>query len=459
MRKLYATVTHRSPHLDEFGVRAMLEHVQPDLASTPPIYIDATQSLSFDGEIGIVLRDLGITPKNFRGSLTADRLYDECGILIYGTGGGLLDDHAEGKAQSAAKRCAEMLLAGMLPETLAPLLRYIDNEDTRKDPNAVITRFDLGSLVRAMRATDKTDEEIFAWFSVVFETFCYPVNTTCDRAIFEQEVCAWIVDKANDGNTEVRGTIQGTLDKHGLKSPVWVELRKYFQGNERIHKDPFNLFKLYAAIWYQNGEHVTRQWLRTALDTHYEDQKRFVEICVPEYERVKDVRQVETLNGTCTVVFVHSDMYGLDRVARRRDGASVVVLFKSSGHIQVLPTVHILAELYPERVDEEGRHYMDSLVEALRLEEQLSRNVESPTTENLRSGGTLASVPCWHYHQGGQFLLNGSSSSTNVEPTAIDVATIKELVVKAFTPLSISNDAERTNHPSIEDIDSLFATL
>lgn len=169
---------------------------------------------------------------------------------------------------------------------------------------------------------------------------------------------------------------------------------------------------------YQDGQSDQKvlEWAIEEIVTHLRAQRRFHTSAVPELRRAK-IRVVKLPSGRkLRIATIRSDndqLLSVARSAKHGRGISILIVERSSGNIQVLPTRQDLAALMPHVV---GR---------IRLAEaKLAGLAIEPLDPRLFQEAAISGMPKWHFQVETGMCLNGSLTATGVEPTKL---TLKEV--------------------------------
>lgn len=174
---------------------------------------------------------------------------------------------------------------------------------------------------------------------------------------------------------------------------------------------------------YQDGQADRKvlEWAVEEIETHLRAQRRFHTQAVPALSKAK-AKIVELPNGKkLRIATIRSDNDQLLGAARHDGKISILIVERSSGNIQILPTRQDLA---PRMLHVIGR---------IRLAEaRLAGLPIEPMDSRLYQEAAIPGMPKWHYQVETGMCLNGSLTATGVEPTKLTLEEVALLVERGF---------------------------
>ncbi len=171
--------------------------------------------------------------------------------------------------------------------------------------------------------------------------------------------------------------------------------------------------------YYKNigQEDLPIMWENHILQAIFRQKEEFQE-ALQEIVKKGKIEEIKGHKGQkLTLLVIESDMSEIAKAGRFGKGvnADIIVQKKSNGQVMVHTKTQARVKLF-------------SLFRILNLEEQLIRKIRPLVTRNLTKEGN-GPGNIWYFQcsgRGGHFILNGSLSTPNIEPTKIPLEKIVE---------------------------------
>ena len=252
--------------------------------------------------------------------------------------------------------------------------------------------------------------------------------------------------KTADGLLEQKmlcvGTCGGMFDEHvnGEKTCAHLvaeflgianrpELRKVLQFCNRVdhdgHSMPFDLHSTMKEMYEfygddDNGMQTVLNWAMRAIESHVGGQRQF-HACAEEFKRAGG----KIINGgPVKIALVQSDNPKMHKWIRHTYSADVIVKMRSSGNMIILTSAQKVKKIIDMR----------DLARIVRMMELQKRRKILPDWETLEATGTPIECPWWYYYANGEQLLNGTSTSPDIQPTVLTLNEVAQAVAISCAP-------------------------
>lgn len=331
------------------------------------------------------------------------------GIIQIDIGGGKYDHHP---ANEFPNECAATKVADDLGIREDPALTEILEYTKKYDLQGTRSPLDLADFIQCCNKKYQGNPErvLEVTFEILDALYSYygskekPIQE--DRNRLAEFIESWLKDK----------------DRF-----VAQQIIKFATGLRNGNRQPFDLTVIFCAMERKYPE-KTETRTKELLDAKYFTQQMFFEA----REELKKAKITSILRGKqiLNIVTVKSGNSEVARIARHLKygcNAAIVIQQNSNGRTLIFTN---------------NRFYLaddlQNIVAMIRLEEQLQRKSEKLTLNfrKLRQPGYIQYVENWYFqkenNRGGGKLLNGSSTSPDIEPTKIPLQRIQEIVVTAL---------------------------
>ncbi len=209
--------------------------------------------------------------------------------------------------------------------------------------------------------------------------------------------------------------------------PALGRILKYVVKNDlKGVGQPFDLAYLVKALHQQYSDNPEKvmEWAITGLEVKYNEQSSFVS-AGEEFRRTAKVEEILGPGGkTFKMAVITSDNGQMNKFARSEAGgqAAIIIQKRSSGNVQIYTNKHFGLTLY-------------DVAQMLRFAEQRKKGaVLTDDWRELAAEGKVEGAEEWFYHHGGQMLLNGSLTASDVPPTQLPLEQIKGIVRIGVNP-------------------------
>lgn len=206
------------------------------------------------------------------------------------------------------------------------------------------------------------------------------------------------------------------------------ELQKILQFCKRVDYDgksmPFDLHSTMKEMYDffgdgDDGMQTVYNWAMQAIESHVSGQRQF-HACADEFGKTGKIIN----GGPIKIALVESDNSKMQKWVRHTHSADVICQKKSSGNMMIFTT--------PDKVKKVID--MRDLVRIVRMVELQKRRKQMPKWYNLEAVGTIEECPWWYYYANGSQLFNGTSTSPDVEPTALSLNDVAKAVAISCAP-------------------------
>lgn len=233
------------------------------------------------------------------------------------------------------------------------------------------------------------------------------------------------------------GTCGGEFDEHNKKAYTCAhlvaeflgiaekpELQTILQFCKRVDHDgksmPFDLHSTMKDMYQFIGDddygmQIIFDWATQAIHSHIYGQILFY-ACANEFKITGRI-----INGPIKIALVESDSPKMNKWIRYFHSADVIVQKKSSGNIIILTSIKRAKKIIDIR----------DLARIIRTFELRKRNKKTLSWQTLEVPGTVEECPWWYYYTNGEQLLNGTSTSPEVEPTALSLDEAAQAIILA----------------------------
>jgi len=314
------------------------------------------------------------------------------GVLFLGCAGGMFDEHGKDREICCARLVADYLAIGR-EKSLDNLLYQVEVEDRE---GAGDLKNHLALVVKGMAFFQgKKTEEVYKWLKPLFTSIIKSEQECWDK------VCAE-VDALN-------------LSSSSLS---WAEKNARFRKAECLWL-PFTLENCAKLISKTIDAKFAAEWLTKGQKALAVKQELF-EAAVAEIKASGRIVKFESFRGSVSMLVIQSDNPQVGP-ATRYQGYDIVVHQKRSGNTTIMT--------------KKGRQiWLNNVTKLIRAEEAQLRGVDV-SKQKLDCEGTLMAVPNWHLHEGiCTQLYNGTLTASAVEPTAISLDRVVELVQEGLKP-------------------------
>jgi hypothetical protein len=224
----------------------------------------------------------------------------------------------------------------------------------------------------------------------------------------------------------------GTLIKHVHKAnPSWtarvIEWTKtafYAKINAAKQTGDFERAAIIALLQEQfpAESRVAEEWERT-LDEAMESQRQAFNAALEEIRSKASIREIPGPSGRrLKLIVIESDNNEASKAGRAEEfQADIVIQQRTSGNVHIFTNTRAKLRIF-------------QLARMLRLEEQRKRNKIVETDWRRLADEGICPLGIWYFHHKGQFILNGSLTAQNVEPTALLLNEIVELTEISVDP-------------------------
>jgi len=207
------------------------------------------------------------------------------------------------------------------------------------------------------------------------------------------------------------------------------ELRKVLQFCNRVdhdgHSMPFDLHSTMKEMYEfygddDNGMQTVLNWAMRAIESHVGGQRQF-HACAEEFKRAGG----KIINGgPVKIALVQSDNPKMHKWIRHTYSADVIVKMRSSGNMIILTSAQKVKKIIDMR----------DLARIVRMMELQKRRKILPDWETLEATGTPIECPWWYYYANGEQLLNGTSTSPDIQPTVLTLNEVAQAVAISCAP-------------------------
>ncbi len=309
-------------------------------------------------------------------------------ILFVGCMYSPFDEHGTGAA-SSAELVAEEVMSLSDKVTLGMFLTKVGDLDR----NLAQVKDSLPAVIAALYAVGKTHEDIYFWLKSFF--------------------CKIYLDEKR-----VRAEIDSAVEALGLSERHLVVAEKFirFKRAERAwHTMSFGDCAKFMA---------NPAWEKVGRDALAAKQVRFTEAVAI----VNDSKSqwFSSVIGNLKIVAVESDNDQISP-ASRFCGNDICVIRNEQGNVQILTNVKRGIRLF------KAAAYLRSAEREAR-----GKNIRI-SFNHLMSEGTIPECPEWHVHEGidGAQVYNGTRSYEAVEPTALGLQDIVDIIIRSLTPRGV----------------------
>lgn len=238
------------------------------------------------------------------------------------------------------------------------------------------------------------------------------------------------------------GTCGGMFDEHGNSEPTCAhlvakylgvadrpELQKIMQFCKRVDYDgksmPFDLHSTMKEMYDffgddDEGMQIVFDWAMRAVESHIHGQRQF-HACADEFKKTGKIIS----GGPIRIVLTESDNLKMWKWVRfAHNSPEIISQKKLSGNCTILTSPQKLKKVADMR----------DVVRIVRLKECWKRKTKIPSWQVLESPGAIEAFPWWYYYENGCQLFNGTSTSPDVEPTALSQKEIAQAIALACAP-------------------------
>lgn len=323
--------------------------------------------------------------------------------LFVGCGGSRFDEHGKQGYTCSARLVADFLAIGR-ERCFEQLLKEVEHED-RHGVEGVANH--IAMVVKGMTFHDNNlVEEVYEWLKPLFASIVRFESDNWDKISKEVDALQLSDSKA-----------------------AWSEKNARYKKSECPWM-PFSLENGSKIIAKMIDEKFAKSWMEKGQKGLAAKQRRFEEGLVQIKESGKVV-QFESYRGPVKMVVINSDNTQLGPASRKL-GYDIALVQNSQGNVNI--TTNLKRNLW-----------LNNVVALIRVEESKARGVDVSKLK-LDREGTLKEVPNWHLHEGVPTqLYNGTLTASCVEPTAISLDRLVQLVVEGLKPRGFRQKNQNRN--------------
>jgi hypothetical protein len=375
VKKITQIVTHEFPHLDELLALFLVREY-----GRHRFDVTGAKLATFT---------TGQWPKGQSASQHPEDLFIGCGESPF-------DEHGKQGYTCSARLMADYLAVGR-ERCFEQLLGAVQDEDRH---GARGVKNHIAMVVKGMTFHSNVESEVvYEWLKPLFTSIVCFENESWEKITKDVEAL-----KLTDKKAE------------------WGEKKSRFAKLERPWL-PLSLENCSKVIAQMIDEKFAKkEWLAKGLGVIDAKQRHFEEAL--EVVSAGKTVEFESYRGHVKMLVVESDNTQIGPASRKM-GFDMFIQRNSSGNVIIM-------------TDTRRNIWLNNVAALIRAEEAKSHGVDVSKLK-LSAEGTLKAVPNWHLHEGvpGQ-LYNGTLTASAVEPTAIGLDRLVELVKVGLQPRKIS---------------------
>jgi len=413
---------------------------------------------------------ISIAPMNYCKSIDYTREPEEFErekILLYGIGGGRLDEHRydglPGRPGCCASLAAEEFGIKDWPQ-LIEALNYVTDNDTKGKGK----QFDAADSLRAIHGVYPTDSSVgMNWMRRGFVGHIKRMRVSLNN----EERIDDKIEELSSPKAIVAGWMERTFGKQlTIKDDPALKYILTFSQQKANPEKPF-LFGLGAMarnLYYEHPSdyQIPENWIDLALNSKHEKQTQFITTTKKEFNNNTVIEKVKVSGRELKIAIITSNDDLVAKYARSREGDSEIALV-----IQIKPLDKAAGDGFIQiHPNAKFRLSLDGITLAIRTAEQIAQGTQNPITDNklLMAEGTLRKAPQWyrHFDLG---VYNGALSLTT-KPSKIEDQILKCVIdglqQKVYTrPVSVAfNGSFPSRTPKIDpylesQIDALLTSI
>lgn len=403
--KFHAIATHERPHVSDRAAIWMLRHWGEETFSG-----SASATIVYSGIGGEQMTKLSYDPW--------ERWFSR-GFIPIGILGSMFDEHRRPKHERIEGECEATLMASMIGLRDKPWFKEFCDELLSADTQGPRSNFALGHIVNTLHRQD-TPENVGHIAEKIFDVLYADRDGTepVSDSAFDRAVASWLLDQEGEALSAKRRWVDVRISAIRAETQMLCLsgiIRAFVRQNE-----PLDIIFDILDVLYN-------EWmaLKEATDEFRSSAK--VTVCRGYYGEIK-------------VGHIISNSPYMARAGHRL-GVDVVVQFRQTGHFHVFPRKFL--RLQAGR-DVAARRYMRDVVRLLRLEarkcngypmyESSDYQLRAKERDVLESiEGRVSGAPDIYYFAKTGWIMNGSLTHPNVDPTKIPHERIVHLVELAFS--------------------------
>lgn len=400
--KNWVIYTHHKPHPDEIaGIRDLLRHGEGKQIGQ--------RKLVGISKAKIVFVDAG---EDYALSL------EQTNIITVGTGKQLFDEHISAPDADRMQTCAALLVSKALEIEETPMRKrwleflYFHDSQGRR------TQMDFADFVAALNLMCADEEVMRIGIEIVdalLDLRCADKETTKeDRDAAADFIERWLKDKDPEATGPIVNFVRGI--RHGNKAAF--DFTEIFTKLKMVYGE--------GLLFQGEAKKIATQLLEAKYNrqkTRYCEAEKLV-----EDPNVTGQQRIIRRDGEFLVVYtkIPVDNEDYNKAARKKLGADVIIQGNGNGRVLIFTNAKTPM-----------RREITNIAGMIRLREMKARQIPIQTAyQRLTYGGAIEEVPQWYFQientAAGGKLLNGSQTTNSVEPTAIPLDQIIEIVVKAL---------------------------
>lgn len=215
------------------------------------------------------------------------------------------------------------------------------------------------------------------------------------------------------------------------RAPVWEKIIRFVTNSDlKAGGNPFDLAQLVKDMHQTNPENPQKvfDWAVAALEAKFKVQLAFM-VAQRNLEKNTKKEEVRLPNGNTVVIATAVTSDESFNKAARANGAGVVI--QQQDENATLPLVLGNVQIFIDKRISGLKLY--NVISLLRTEEaRVQKRTITTDQDELRAEGKMAGAQEWYFHDAGQFIFNGCSTTSN-EPTKLSLEKIRHIVCQGIS--------------------------